>query len=119
MPNSGLLAGRLMIGEPHTLQKPRRNPGEDSKYLTRSSPRTHRKSSMRTRARLRNAALCAFRHLEQWQWPARISGPVISYLTPPHRQLPRMTDMHSSGGVETSSALDSRRVDMRDLDAPV
>ncbi|BAM92144.1 hypothetical protein S58_61700 [Bradyrhizobium oligotrophicum S58] len=52
------------------------------------NPWSHSNSKAFTLARLRNAAPCALRHIEQWQLSARDSAPLILYLTRPHRQLP-------------------------------
>ena len=53
-----------------------------------SSPCSQRNSVACTRARLRKAAPCCLRHIEQWQLEGPTSGPVISKRTPLHRQLP-------------------------------
>ena len=87
-PISETTVARFATGDPQVLQKPRKNPGEDSKYFTRLSPWSQRKSSAFTRTRLRKAAPCCLRHRLQWQFKGRINGPASSNLTPPHRQLP-------------------------------
>lgn len=61
----GLSANKLTSVAPHTRQKVRTVPGEDSYRVRRSAPDTHRRFFVGTATRLLNAAPVTLRHIEQ------------------------------------------------------
>ena len=81
--------------DPHTEQKRRRLPGEDSNDDSRSRPLSHLKRSRLTRAVEVKAAALDFLHVRQWQCPIGPSSWSISYRTVPQRQLPFMASLNS------------------------
>lgn len=80
-------------GLPQVPQKERRASVEEAYRTIRSSPATNRNAPASKDAHVTNAAACARRQIEQWQFAHHLAGIVTVNRTAPHRQPPVTTSL--------------------------